>query len=131
MGIPVGKLTLYTACTGVPLQMRLPVELDCGTNNLADPFYISRLQKRFENVGNSTTFHLLRKQNTHCPFNDDVQGTAPVVLGGLLASVPLPGKPISERKFGAGTVGTDIVDLIAQAISRETGKTVEESRKHI
>ncbi|KAE8955775.1 hypothetical protein PR002_g31682 [Phytophthora rubi] len=131
MGIPVGKLTLYTACTGVPLQMRLPVVLDCGTNNLADPFYISRLQKRFENFGNSTTFHLLRNQNTHCPFNDDVQGTAPVILGGLLASVPLPGKPISERKFGAGTVGTDIVDLIAQAISRETGKTVEESRKQI
>ncbi|KAE8878682.1 hypothetical protein PF010_g32967 [Phytophthora fragariae] len=131
MGIPVGKLTLYTACTGVPLQMRLPVVLDCGTNNLADPFYISRLQKRFEKFGKSTTFHLLRNQNTHCPFNDDVQGTAPVMLGGLLASVPLPGKPISERKFGAGTVGTDIVDLIAQAISRETGKTVEESRKQI
>ncbi|KAE9070804.1 hypothetical protein PF010_g26124 [Phytophthora fragariae] len=46
MGITVGKLTLYTDCTGVPSQRRLPVVLDCGTNNLADPFYISRLQKR-------------------------------------------------------------------------------------
>ncbi|KAE9023535.1 hypothetical protein PR002_g11693 [Phytophthora rubi] len=101
MGIPLGKLTLYTAYTGVPPQMRLPVVLDCGTNNLADPFYISRRQKRFEDFGNSTT--------THFPFNDDVQGAAPVVLGGLLAAVPLPGKPISERK--------SVLELLVRASS--------------
>ncbi|KAF4028829.1 Malic enzyme NAD binding domain [Phytophthora infestans] len=166
MGIPVGKLALYTACAGVPPQMCLPVVLDCGTNNeeyLADPFYIGLRQKRvrgekfeqlveefmnaakakygdnvllqFEDFGNSTAFHLLRKyQNTHCTFNDDIQGTASVVLGGLLAAVPLSGKTISEQTFlflGAGEAGTGIAELIAQAIAQETGKRVEESRKQI
>jgi len=49
MGIPIGKLQLYTACAGVPPQYLLPMYLDAGTNNeqyLHDPLYLGMSKTR-------------------------------------------------------------------------------------
>ncbi|XP_075509001.1 NADP-dependent malic enzyme [Primulina tabacum] len=167
MGIPVGKLALYTALGGVRPSACLPVTIDVGTNNetlLKDEFYIGLRQKRatgqeyfdllhefmsavkqnygekvlvqFEDFANHNAFELLaRYGTTHLVFNDDIQGTASVVLSGLVASLELLGGTLADHTFlffGAGEAGTGIAELIALEMSKQAnGVSVEETRKNI
>lgn len=167
MGIPVGKLALYSALAGVHPEYCLPVTLDMGTNNqekLADPLYLGLKRPRiapgpevdefvgefitacqdaygenvllqFEDFGNGNAFRLLHQwQDRACTFNDDIQGTASVVVAGLYAANRVTKKKLAEHTvlfFGAGEAGVGIADLIADAIADECGCTRSEARERI
>nr|XP_042906931.1 NADP-dependent malic enzyme [Parasteatoda tepidariorum] len=135
MGIPVGKMSLYTALAGIPPSSLLPVTLDVGTNN--EVFYYYSLEFlnskiilygqtcliQFEDFGNQNAFRLLEKYNDHyCTFNDDIQGTASVAVAGILCSVRLTGTKVSEHTFlfyGAGEAALGIADLLVMEMEEE------------
>jgi malic enzyme len=153
MGIPIGKLALYTAGAGIHPSLCLPVSLDVGTNNeelLEDPLYLGVRQPRlrgeeywslvdefvaavlkvfpsailqWEDFANLTSFRHLDMYREVLPsFNDDIQGTASMVVGGLFAATRLLGQRMSEQKVviaGAGSAGIGIARQIRAAMEDE------------
>ncbi len=153
MGIPIGKLALYTACAGVRPESCLPITLDVGTNNeelLQEPLYLGLRQNRlrgqeyadfveefvtaveerfpgvvlqFEDFATRNAFDLLeRYRNRLCAFNDDMQGTAAVVLAALLSAQSLTGHSLEEETLvflGAGEAAVGIANLIVVAQVRD------------
>lgn len=164
MGIPIGKLSLYTACGGISPAYTLPVVLDVGTNNqqlLNDPLYmgwrhpritdeeyyafvdefIQAVKHRWPNVllqfedfaQKNATPLLQRYRNEICSFNDDIQGTAAVTVGTLIAASRAAGSQLSEQKIvflGAGSAGCGIAEQIIAQTQRE-GLTEEQARQKV
>ena len=150
MGIPIGKLSLYTACGGIHPATTLPILLDVGTNNedrLNDPLYIgwrhrrvsgpeydefvaafvAAVKRRFpgvllqwEDFAQGNAYRLLeRYRDQLCTFNDDIQGTAAVTTGALLAAVGVTGQRLRDQRvaiLGAGSAGCGIAEQLAAAM---------------
>lgn len=153
MGIPIGKLSLYTACGGISPAYTLPIVLDVGTHNpalLEDPEYLGLKQPRvrgqayddfletfvaavqrrwpgvllqFEDFALANAMPLLeRYRDQLCCFNDDIQGTAAVTVGTLLAACRIKGEKLSQQTIafvGAGSAGCGIAEQIIQAMVEE------------
>ncbi|NMH60049.1 NAD-dependent malic enzyme [Alteromonas ponticola] len=164
MGIPIGKLSLYTACGGISPAYTLPVMLDVGTNNeklLNDPMYmgarhprieqdkydefvdmfIKAVTKRwpdvmiqFEDFAQPNAMPILNRYREQiCCFNDDIQGTAAVTLGTILAACKAKDKALSKMKVvfvGAGSAGCGIAEMLIQQMCQE-GLSDEQARRQV
>jgi malate dehydrogenase (oxaloacetate-decarboxylating) len=164
MGIPIGKLSLYTACGGISPAYTLPVMLDVGTNNeklLVDPMYmgarhkrigqkeydefvdmfISAVQRRwpevmlqFEDFAQPNAMPLLeRYREKICCFNDDIQGTAAVAVGTILAACKSKNTMISQQRVafvGAGSAGCGIAEMIVKQMCSE-GISDSQARRQV
>jgi malic enzyme len=164
MGIPVGKLALYSAGAGVSPSLTLAVSLDCGTDNpdlLNDPLYLGYPKPRlrgaaydefieafiqavlnaypdvvlqWEDFKQHNAIRLLdRYRHRIASFNDDIQGTAAVVVAGILAAVRPRGEPMTRQRLvflGAGAAGIGIARLV-EAVMRAEGAPEEQIRRSI
>ncbi|MBC3767693.1 NAD-dependent malic enzyme [Neptunicella marina] len=164
MGIPIGKLSLYTACGGISPAYTMPIMLDVGTNNeklLNDPMYMGARHKRigqqdydefiekfinavkrrwpqamlqFEDFAQPNAMPILEKYRDQiCCFNDDIQGTASVTVGTLLAACLHKKQKLSEQNVvfvGAGSAGCGIAEQIICQMMAE-GLSENEARSRL
>ena len=164
MGIPIGKLCLYTACAGLPPSMTLPIALDVGTDTaarLGDPLYLGLRHPRIRGrdyqdfvdrfvdavirvfpdavlqwedflKANALT-QLARFRDRLCTFNDDIQGTAAVVVAGVYAALRITGRAMRDQRVlfgGAGASAQGIAGLLVSAF-QDAGLSGEEARRRI
>ncbi|HEY8046457.1 MAG TPA: NAD-dependent malic enzyme [Streptosporangiaceae bacterium] len=164
MGIPIGKLSLYTALGGIDPARTLPVLLDVGTDNpelLDDPVYLGWRHRRVDGPDyddfvdrfvravqaelphvllqweDFATPHALpileRYRDQLLTFNDDIQGTAAVVVAALSAAAVATGsRPRDQRivMLGAGSAGIGVCDQIVRSMIAD-GLSDKEARAQI
>lgn len=164
MGIPIGKLSLYTACGGISPAYTLPIIIDVGTNNqtlIDDPLYMGWKHNRitgkeydefidkfmqsikrrwpdaliqFEDFALKNSNPILKKyKHDYRCFNDDIQGTASVALGSLLAACKSSNTKISEQRVvfvGSGSAGCGIAEAIVSHMVKE-GLSQKEARSNV
>jgi malate dehydrogenase (oxaloacetate-decarboxylating) len=164
MGIPIGKLCLYTLCAGVSPYSTLPITLDVGTNNqerLNDPLYLGMRHERVRGeayqefidafvaavkkifpravlqwedfLKENALFQLARFRDQLCTFNDDIQGTAGVVLAGLYSALRITGQKMRDQRVvfaGAGASAQGISELLVAALM-EDGLSHDEAVRRI
>jgi malate dehydrogenase (oxaloacetate-decarboxylating) len=161
LGIPIGKLSLYSLIGGIHPSRTLPIVLDVGTNNeerLNDPEYLGWRHERvrgqeyldfvdrfvqavkqelphtclqWEDFATPNARPLLvRYQKELLTFNDDVQGTAAVVLGAVAGASKVARKSFKEHQIvfvGAGSAAIGVADYLRVAIVEE-GLSENEAR---
>ncbi|HXP88481.1 MAG TPA: NAD-dependent malic enzyme [Bryobacteraceae bacterium] len=153
LGIPIGKLALYTLIGGIHPARTLPIVLDVGTNNperLRDPHYLGWRHERicgqeyldfidlfvqavrqelpatclqWEDFSSPHARPILdRYRDQLLTFNDDIQGTAAVVIGALVGAAQVTGTPLREQQIvflGAGSAAIGVADYLRSAMVAE------------
>ncbi len=88
----------------------------------------------FEDWTGSDAVHLLeRYRDKYCVYNDDVQGTAGIVLAGMINAAKIKGSKLSDEKYlflGAGSAGTGLANLLCSAMTKE-GLTLEQAQSRV
>nr|KAG5696792.1 hypothetical protein BaRGS_012815 [Batillaria attramentaria] len=147
MGIPVGKLSLYTALGGIAPSKCLPVILDVGTNNKKlheDPLYIGMAKERvtgerYDAFIDEFMKAVVKRYGQGCLVqfedfgNHNAFRTAAVAAAGVFASLRITGKKLVDNTFvfqGAGEANIGIAELLALAMQEE-GLPKEEAYKRI
>ena len=92
-----------------------------------------KLYLHWEDFGRSNAANILEKYRKQIPtFNDDIQGTGIVTLGGIFGSLAITGGKLADQVylcFGGGTAGAGIASRVLREMVSE-GISEEEAYKH-
>jgi len=88
----------------------------------------------FEDWTGVDAVHLLQRyRDKYCVYNDDVQGTAGIVLAGMINAAKIKAKKLSDEKYlflGAGSAGIGLANLLCSALVQE-GLTLQQAQSRV